>query len=115
MLKSYLKQEIFDLFRRKQIDLIFVDESDQSYKIYLELRANFFDVPVIVVSGHDKFWNHDPEFVRENYYSKKLKLMFLDNWRPEYSRLPYACMYNWSMNFDHLWDPNDREKLLLTK
>jgi spore maturation protein CgeB len=96
-------------------DLIITDEREASFKRYLELRANFTDVPVVVVAGNDAFQNVSPEYVRQNYYKKNLRLMFLDNWKNEYASLPYARPYSWSLNFDHLWDRNRLTQNLVQK
>lgn len=111
----YSDEEIRDELRQGNIRMIFIDERDESYELYLRLRANFFDVPVVVVAGHDRFWNKSPEFVA-NRYGKNLEMMFLDNWRPEYGELGKkgikACIYSWSINFDHYWTPNrNQEKI----
>lgn len=102
--------EIQEELRRGRIDYIFLDERKESYELYMSLRANFFEVPVVLVSGHDKFWNVSPDWVRKNYYPRRMKAMFLDNWRDEYNLLPNAHVYSWSINFDHLWNPADRNQ-----
>lgn len=101
--------------RQGNVGCIFVDERQESFELYCQLRANIFDVPVIVLSGHDRFWNISPEFVRQNYYPRVMKAMYLDNWVEEYSQLPYARIYNWGTNFDHFWDPTKRADLLADK
>lgn len=96
--------EVLHEMRLGRIDLIFVDERPESYEIYLRLRANIFgEIPVVLVSGHDKFWNVSPQWVVANYYPGRVKATFLDNWRSEYSYVDRAHVYNWSINFDHLW------------
>lgn len=103
---KYPDQEIFWMLQRGEIERIFIDERQESYELYLRLRANFFKVPVVVVAGHDRFWNQSPEYVAAKY-APNLEAMFLDSWRPEYGNLPNTHVYNWSTNFDHYWD---REK-----
>ena len=100
---KYPDQEIFWMLQRGEIRRIFIDERPESYELYLRLRANFFKVPVVVVAGHDRFWNQSPEYVAAKY-APNLEAMFLDNWRPAYDSLSYANVYNWSTNFDHYWD-----------
>ncbi len=106
-------QEIFWMLQRGEIKRIFIDERQESYELYLRLRANFFKVPVVVVAGHDRFWNQSPEYVAAKY-APNLEAMFLDNWRPEYGNLPNTHVYNWSTNFDHYWTRpprNDHDEL----
>lgn len=87
-------------------DLVITDERVQSFKKYVEVKGPISNTPVVVVAGNDQFQTAGgPEAVRF-LYGRNLKLMFLDNWRPEYDQLPYARPYSWSLNFDHLWDRN---------
>lgn len=96
------------------VERIWVDERDQAWNLYQTLGAQHFKVPVVVVAGHDKFWNRDPFFLSK-MYGDKLQAMFLDNWRPEYEQIPQAHIYNWSANFDHLWKPPGRDKEIVKK
>lgn len=109
-LKRWTSGEVMEELRRGKIDIIFLDERHESYELYLSLKANFFEVPVIVVAGHDKFWNESPRYVRTNYYQRNIRAMFLDNWCDDYNLLPNTHVYNWSTNFDHLWDPAQRKQ-----
>lgn len=111
-LLSYNEEAIFTELKRGNIELIVLDERHQSYELYKMLRCNMFNVPVIVVAGHDRFWNNSPQFVKENYYKDKLKAMFIDNWKEEYNCLSYAKHYSWASNFEHLYNANSiNEKL----
>lgn len=98
----YSEEEIREELWRGNIERIFLDERDETFELYLKLRANFFNIPVVVVAGHDRFWNKSPEFVAARY-GAKLQALFIDNWRPEYANIPHAHVYNWCTNFDHYW------------
>lgn len=106
--------EIRQMLQRQKIGLIVTDEREDSYRLYLSLSAQFFDVPVIVVAGHDKFWAQSPETVKQQY-GKNFRLLFSDLFEERYVELPYFRPYNWSVNFDHLWDPKQRQKFLNDK
>jgi hypothetical protein len=114
-LKSYSESDIIGMLRRKEIDVIFVDERHESYELYMALQAKFFHTPVVVLAGHDTFQNHSPEFVRKTYYSDNLLLMFLDNWKLDYHSLPYSRLLELSVNYDHFWNPSERSQLLSNK
>ncbi len=105
--KVWSQADVTHEIKKGRVDYIFVDERVESFELYCSLRAAFFNVPVIVVAGHDRFWNVSPEFVRQDYYKNNLKRMFLDNWKSEYNSLSYARNHNLSTNFDHLWDRYD--------
>jgi hypothetical protein len=109
------QKDVVSEIRSGNIDTIFIDERRESFEIYMGLRADLTDIPVVVIAGHDQFQNVSPEWVKANYYPRNLKMMYLDNWRGEYSKLPYARPYSWSVNFDHLWDPSERIDLLSKK
>lgn len=86
-----------------QVKRIWLDERMESFNEYR--RKGFYDakVPVVVVAGHDRFWNQSPQFVA-NLYGERLQAMLLDNWYPEYARLPFRVGHvRWSCNFDHYW------------
>lgn len=88
-----------------RIGRIWLDERMESFNYYRFLRLDQFDIPVVVVAGHDRFWNHSPQFVAD-LYKGKLQAMLLDNWYPEYSSLPFrTANIRWSCNFDHYWTP----------
>lgn len=89
------------MIAKGDIGLIVVDERDECFELYCRLRAPAFDVPVICVSGHDRFWNQSPEHVR-SLYGKNFKLLFSDLFEDRFRELPYFRPYNWSTNFDHL-------------
>lgn len=114
LVQSPSENEIFEFLQRGEIDRIFLDERDESYEMYIKLRAHFFNVPVVVVAGHDRFWNNSPQKIVDRF-GPQLEAMFIDNWRPEYSCIRNAHIYNWSINFDHYWDPSKRSELLKNK
>jgi hypothetical protein len=99
---------------KNEYDFVFLDEREESFLQYLKLGLNYTKTKVVVVAGHDKFWNHSPDFVSK-LYGKNFHMMFLDNWKPEYDTLPWAKLINWSTNFDHFWDPSKRDGLLKDK
>lgn len=82
---------------------VWLDERMESFQKYREI--GFYDrkIPVVVVAGHDRFWNKSPQFVA-NLYGERLQAMLLDNWYPEYAHLPFRVGHTrWSCNFDHYW------------
>jgi hypothetical protein len=111
---SYTEGEVGVLIANGLISRIFLDERFESIELYHRLGARFYDIPVTVVAGHDRFWNKDPETVRYMIGSK-FERMFIDDWQPDYDHLPYASLINLSINYDHLWDASARENLLANK
>lgn len=96
--------EKFDPFA---ITRVWLDERMESFQRYKELRLYDLGVPVVVVAGHDRFWNHSPKFVAD-LYGSRLQAMLLDNWYPEYANLPFRTRrIGWSCNFDHYWTRPD--------
>jgi hypothetical protein len=86
------------------IDRIWLDERMESFQKYRELGLDKVDAKVVVVAGHDRFWNQSPQFVA-SLYGDKLQAMLLDNWYPEYANLPFKVgNIRWSTNFDHYWE-----------
>lgn len=103
---KYSFDQISSMFVDGQISMIFVDEREESWKLYRELRAHLFDVPVVVIAGHDKFWNahaDHPMNILRPYYGKNLKALFADNWRATYDLDPMIRPMSYALNFDHLW------------
>lgn len=91
------------LAHQGKIHRIWLDERMESFQFLRGMNLGD-DIPVVVVAGHDRFWNHSPQFVA-NLYGKRLEAMLLDNWYPEYDRLPFkARRIGWSTNFDHYWE-----------
>ncbi len=91
------------LKKTDRVGRIWLDERMESFQKYRELGLDKVDAEVIVVAGHDRFWNQSPSFVA-SLYGKKLKAMLLDNWYPEYANLPFRTRrIGWSTNFDHYW------------
>lgn len=95
-------------------DYVFLDEREESFLQYLRLGLQHTSTKVVVVAGHDQFWNTSPEHVK-NLYGKNFHMMFLDNWRDEWNTLPWARLINLSSNWDHFWDPSKRDELLNKK
>jgi len=111
--QKHSESQILELFKAGEIDRIFIDEREVSYSIYCSLRAVLFNVPVVVVAGHDKFWNSVA--TTRAYYGKNLEAMFIDDWQTQYDSLPNTHLINLSTNFDHLWNHDNRESLLADK
>jgi phenylalanyl-tRNA synthetase beta chain len=49
--------------------MIFVDENVNSYNLFLSIGGHIYETPVTVVSGHDKFWNVSPEWLKKRLES----------------------------------------------
>lgn len=91
------------LKKRGEVRRVWLDERMESFAKYRELGLDKTDAEVVVVAGHDRFWNQSPSFVA-SLYGSKLKAMLLDNWYPEYANLPFRTRrIGWSTNFDHYW------------
>jgi hypothetical protein len=91
------------LKKRGEVTRVWLDERMESFQKYRELGLDKTDARVIVVAGHDRFWNQSPSFVA-SLYGNKLHGMLLDNWYPEYANLPFPTKrIGWSTNFDHYW------------
>lgn len=91
------------LKRRGAVDRVWLDERMESFVRYRELGLDRTDARVVVVAGHDRFWNHSPEFVA-SLYGDRLEAMLLDNWYDRYEDLPFMVRrIGWSCNFDHYW------------
>lgn len=102
-LRTYPEHEIRKLLTEGTIERVFLDERPECYALYRQLGVNLFDVPVVVVAGHDRFWN-DSLKTLDVYYRDRLEAIFVDNWRHEYAKHPLAHVYSWCVNFDHYWD-----------
>lgn len=83
--------------------VVITDERDESHEVYFKLGLGHMGVPVVVVAGHDRFWNVSPQHVQQRFGGRLLAL-FIDNWLPEYSNLQRTHLINWSANFDHYWE-----------
>ncbi len=91
------------LKKRGDVHRIWLDERMESFAKYRELGLDKTNAEVVVVAGHDRFWNHSPQFVA-SLYGDRLKAMLLDNWYEEYSKLAFPTRrIGWSCNFDHYW------------
>jgi hypothetical protein len=108
------EQGIFGMLRRGEIARIFLDERPENYELYLKLKANFFSVPVVVVSGNDDFYCPSVAELRRRY-GKNFRALFTENWRPAFDGQPDVHPYNLSINFDHYWNPSDRDTWLQEK
>lgn len=85
------------------IKRVWLDERLESLSKYRELGLDKTSAGVVVVAGHDRFWNHSPEFVA-SLYGDRLQAMLLDNWYERYASLPFRTRrIGWSTNFDHYW------------
>ena len=91
------------LKRRGAVARVWIDERMESFAKYRELGLDRTGARVVVVAGHDRFWNHSPEFVA-SLYGDRLEAMLLDNWYARYADLPFKTRrIGWSCNFDHYW------------
>lgn len=81
---------------------VFTDERNESYEVYRRLGLQAYNTPVVVVAGHDRFWNVSPQFVKERNGWNCIH-MFLDDWLDEYRSLPWASLTSLSTNYDHFW------------
>ena len=91
------------LKKQGEIRRVWLDERMESFQRYRELGIDHTDSRVVVVAGHDRFWNHSPEFVA-TLYGDRFEAMLLDNWYERYSQLSFkAQRIGWSCNFDHYW------------
>jgi len=113
LLPVFDKNEIRDMLAKGEISRIFIDERAESYQFYLQVAANFFSVPVVVIGGHDKLWNSIENI--QSMYGNLLEAMFLDNWRENYRSLKNTYPMSYATNFDHFWDPTKRDELLKNK
>ena len=98
------------------IGLVVVDERTVCFEHFVETWCHLARaVPVVVVAGHDRFWNN-PEAVVE-FYGPQLRGIYTDVLEAtgvaSVDRL--LRPYRWSMNLDHLWDPAQRRALLTAK
>lgn len=110
-ISRHTQAEVATMVKRGEVGLIVTDERNESFEQYLRISAQFFDIPVVVIAGHDRFWNVSPSHVKDNMYGRKMPIMFLDNWTPEYDSLDFARVTNLSTNFDHFWErPKDAFK-----
>ena len=92
------------LLQRKAVQRVWLDERAESFVKYCELGFRDAKVPVVVVAGHDRFWNFSPNYVG-GVYGDLLEAMLLDNWQEEYGELPFPTKrIGWSCNFDHYWE-----------
>lgn len=100
---TFEQSEIDKIIKFNQVKRVWLDERLESFIKWKSLGLHLTNAEVIVVAGHDRFWNHSPEFVA-NLYGKNFKAMLLDNWYDRYSKLQFPVMrIGWSTNFDHYW------------
>ncbi len=98
------RRDVALLLQTGRVKRVWLDERSESFVKYCELGFARAGIPVVVVAGHDRFWNYSPQFVA-NQYGDRLEAMLLDNWISEYDDLPFRCnRIGWSCNFDHYWD-----------
>lgn len=109
------RNQIRNMLARGEISRIFIDERPESFRHYLELAANFYSVPVVVIAGHDRFWNHGAIEGVKGQYGHLLEAVFADNWRDEWRGYKNVFPMSYATNFDHLWDHSRREDLLKNK
>lgn len=113
LLPSLSASEIKNLLAKNEISLIFVDERYETYVEYVALSAHLFNVPVVAIAGHDRFWGDVTQL--HIGYGKNLRAKFLDNWRDEYDGMEDTFPMSYATNFDHLWNVEKRDELLKNK
>lgn len=104
---SHTLEQINSLLVSGEISKIFVDEREESFALYRQLRAHLFNVPVVVISGHDKFWNANPDNpmnVLQMNYGNRLQALFADNWRKSYDSDKRIRPMSYALNYDHMWN-----------
>lgn len=109
--KNYLVSssidEIWNAARSRELTVI-TDERQESMMQYAKLGLLHYRVPVIIVAGHDEFWNPGgPAAVREFYQGLVLH-MFVDNVTGDLDR--GTSLINLSANFEHYWPYRPVEK-----
>lgn len=117
-MRRYTRDDLIKLIHENQIGLVIVDEREESYMEYLKLPLKYTKIPVIVVAGHDRFWNQNasnPWHQLRKFYGDNLKSLFIDNWRQEYDHLQNTYPMAYSTNFDHLWEHEQRQSFLNDK
>ena len=113
-LKPWTLSEVNNLIRSGEIDMIFIDERQESFELYAHTIAHGAGIPVVVVAGHDRFWNDSPQALFQ-MYGRNLKAMFLDNWRENYRSLKNTYPMSYSTNFDHFWNVSKRDEYISNK
>ncbi len=117
-LPRYTRDDINGLIKGGLISIIFIDEREESYRLYLETVARWYAIPVVVIAGHDRFWNINPDQpldILKSYYGKNLEALFIDNWREQYDKLDHVFPMSYATNFDHLWEVERRQEFLKNK
>jgi hypothetical protein len=114
-LKEWTQKEIIEAGQKGEIGYIFMDETDESFRDFLDIRgarARRGEVAV-VIAGHDSF-RGDPPNVKSRF-GHLFKHMFIDDWMAKYDGYDFASLTNLSCNFDHLWEVSKREEFLQNK
>lgn len=110
------EESLRNLIEKNMVGGIFLDEREESYLEYKRLGFIGSDIPVHVISCHDRFWNSTP-MVLLNYYGKNLKSFFYDHPMPDsvlknFPKTVKTGVCSLSTNFDHFWDQQrGREKI----
>lgn len=106
--------KLLQMLRDGEIGMIFVDERVETFEEYARSGAHLFNIPVVVIAGHDRFWNLGGIHSLPSMY-RYLKAIFTDNWRPEFDSYKNVYPMSYATNFDHLWDSSRREEFLKDK
>lgn len=110
-MKCYNVDQINYLLKNGDIGIIITDERKESFALLCRTIALSLDVPIVVIAGHDRFWNDGvdrPWNVLRKFY-RNLKALFIDNWVDEYyNGISNVFPMSYSINFDHLWNTCER-------
>lgn len=106
-LVSSSRQEILSTAARRELTVI-LDERAESFEVYHQLGLGVLRTPVIVVAGHDRFWNDQGIPGVRSMYGAELLHIFIDNVTPEVEQQipqlgPNISPINLSANFEHYW------------
>ncbi|MHB8407882.1 MAG: glycosyltransferase family protein [Acidiferrobacterales bacterium] len=107
------RPQLIQMMQRGEIGAIFVEEHARCHELYKEVSAGFFNIPVIVATASDDF--DTPLATLKQWYGKNLRAIFTQNWLPEFDGNPLVHVFNYSVNFDYMWDVSKRESLLKDK
>lgn len=99
-IENKARNEIISLLNNNEVDFIFLNETEESYKLYLQLLNK--TVKVVVVAGHDSYRGTIEN--TKKMYGNKLSCIFVDDWQKEYEKYKNIYLINLSENFNHLWN-----------
>lgn len=105
-LVSSSRQEIVAAAAARDLTVV-LDERIESFEVYHQLGLGVLRAPVVVIAGHDRFWNEQGIPGVRSMYGSELLRVFIDNVTPEVDvRLQSqrdVSLINLSANFGHYW------------